>query len=483
MGCDLARAPGRLLSRTRHDGAGGPCRSSRWRTRRACEVPRSCGKETETDAAKLAARNAEAVRDPAKIIGALTARNATFCAWEIERVLKKAGIEGRELRDLKGKVLAQPEVIKLYDGEGQGVGRFTTTEVRRHELGIMADAAAVAGSKHRDLNVEPGRGLREDQRRAFDYAVAGRGLVVIEGRAGTGKSHTLGAIRDAHKSAGYQVRGLAPTNEVARALRKDRFSHAATLHSELYALKHGRAKWDRNTVLIVDEAAMADAKITGELLAEARKAGSKLIFTGDDRQLASIERGGLFRELADKHGSVEITGVVRQRGWQKDASEDMAAGAWGRAVKAFDDHGAIRWTESDAGAKAALVASWARDSKAQPGTDRFVFAYTNLAVDELNRELREVRIDRGELGEGREFLTVGTVTEVGKGNWPRKWMTARSSLGSQASSTISGTATLAPSTRARVAPSHRHICCTPGIGTARRATSPSPDRPSRRKCS
>ena len=104
------------------------------------------GIETETDAAKLAARNAEAVRDPAKIIGASTARNATFCAWEIERVLKKAGMEGRELRDLKGKVLAQPEVIKLYDGEGQGVGRFTTTEVRRQELGIMADAAAVAGS-------------------------------------------------------------------------------------------------------------------------------------------------------------------------------------------------------------------------------------------------------------------------------------------------------------------------------------------------
>jgi hypothetical protein len=401
------------------------------------------GMETEADAAKLAARNAEAARDPAKVIEALTKRNATFTSGEIERLLTKSGIEGKERRELKVKALAQPGVIKLFDGEGQAVGRFTTTEVRRHELGIMADAEAVAESRHRDLNIEPGRDLHEDQRRAFDYAVAGRGVVVIEGRAGTGKSYTLAAIRDVHESAGYQVHGLAPTNEVARALRKDGFRHAATLHSELYALKHGRAKWDRNTLLIVDEAAMADAKITGELLAEARKAGSKLIFAGDDRQLASIERGGLFRELADKHGSVEITGVVRQRGWQKDASEDMAAGAWARAVKAFNDHGAIRWTEGDAKAKAALVAAWAADSKAQPGTDRFVFAYTNRDVEELHRELREVRIDRGELGEGREFLTkhgkaefsvgdrvqftgtlksaginngtVGTITDVGKG--------------------------------------------------------------------
>ena len=82
----------------------------------------------------------------------------------------------------------------------------------------------------------------------------------------------LGAIRDAHEFAGYQVRAVAPTNEVARALRKDGFANAATLHSELYALKHGRAKWDRNTVLTVDEAAMADAKITGELLGQKKHA-------------------------------------------------------------------------------------------------------------------------------------------------------------------------------------------------------------------
>ena len=41
------------------------------------------------------------------------------------------------------------------------------------------------------------------------------------------------------------------------------------------------------------------------------------------RQLASIERGGLFTELKAAHGSAEITEVTRQRvDWQRQAAQD-----------------------------------------------------------------------------------------------------------------------------------------------------------------
>ena len=53
--------------------------------------------------------------------------------------------------------------------------------------------------------------------------MAAGGLVILEGRAGTGKSYTLGAIRDAHEAAGYTVVGLAPTNAVAQDLKADGF--------------------------------------------------------------------------------------------------------------------------------------------------------------------------------------------------------------------------------------------------------------------
>ena len=66
--------------------------------------------------------------------------------------------------------------------------------------------------------------------------------------------------------------------------------------------------------------AMLDAKITGELLREAKMAGAKVVGAGDDRQLASIERGGLFTELKRAHGSAEISHVTRPRADERRGS-------------------------------------------------------------------------------------------------------------------------------------------------------------------
>ena len=48
---------------------------------------------------------------------------------------------------------------------------------------------------------------------------------------------------------------------------------------------------------------MLDSRVTGEVLTEVKRAGAKVVLAGDDRQLASIERGGLFTELRQRHGA------------------------------------------------------------------------------------------------------------------------------------------------------------------------------------
>ena len=193
--------------------------------------------------------------------------------------------------------------------------------------------------------------------------------------------------------------GLAPTNSVAQDLKADGFKEAATVHSELFRLKNGRTRWDSHTLVVVDEAAMLDSRVTGELLAEAKRSGAKLVLAGDDRQLASIERGGLFTELRQRHGSAEITEVTRQRSdWQRGAAHDMAEGRVAAAVEAFAAHGAITWTKRQDEARAALVERWRADTAERPDASRFVFAYTNRDVDRLNTELRAVRRERGKLG-------------------------------------------------------------------------------------
>ena len=201
--------------------------------------------------------------------------------------------------------------------------------------------------------------------------------------------------------------GLAPTNAVAQDLRGEGgFARAGTVHAELFRIKNGLTTWSRGTVVMVDEAAMLDSRVMGELFSEAKRAEAKLILAGDDRQLASIERGGLFAELRQRHGSVAITEVTRQKvDWQRQAARDLAEGRFEDALRAFAREKAITWTAKQDEARTALVAAWRRDTAKQPEKSRFVFAYTNKDVDRLNAELRMVRKERGELGRDHRFET------------------------------------------------------------------------------
>ena len=357
--------------------------------------------------------NALAARDPAQVLETLTRTAATFTLRELDRFLAKHLPDEAERRAVRDRVLGSGEVLALHDPEtGVSVERYTTRSVRGQERTAMADGAAVAAGRHRALGERASsatpnaKALRPDQRAAFAHATGAGGLKLVVGRAGTGKSFTLDAVRDAHTAAGYRVIGLAPTNTVAQDLAQAGFARTGTVHAELFALKNGRTTWDRRTLVVVDEAAMLDTRVLGTLLAEARLAGAKVVLAGDDRQLAAIERGGVFSELVRAHGAAEITQVTRQRiDWQREAAEDLAEGRFEPALRAFARHEALVWTRTQDEAMAALVARWTQDSAISPGASRFVFAYTNAEVDALNTALRQARRDRGELGPDHLFTT------------------------------------------------------------------------------
>ena len=371
---------------------------------------RRAGSEIVARAETIRQANQEAARDPAQVLATLTRNNATFTERELDRHLTKQlgpaeGDAVAEIAAVRAAVLKHGDLVALHDREtGAAAGRFTTRQVRAEERAALGEADKMgrarsgAVSGHGARVAKTARNLRPDQEAAFTHATGAGNLKLIEGRAGTGKSYTLAAIRDAHAADGKRVIGLAPTNAVAQDLAADGFGEAGTVHSALFRLKNERTRWDRNTVVVVDEAAMLDTGVTGELLAAARQAGAKLILAGDDRQLASIERGGLFSEMRQRHGAAEITEVTRQKvDWQRQAARDLAEGRFAEAVGAFDRAGAITWTDRQEEARGALVAAWTRDAEERPGASRFVFAYTNRDVDTLNAELRQVRRDRGEL--------------------------------------------------------------------------------------
>src|SRR3546814_15659892 len=60
--------------------------------------------------------------------------------------------------------------------------------------------------------------LSGEQRAAFEHVTGERGLSVVVGYAGTGKSAMLGVAREAWENAGYTVRGAALSGIAAEGL-------------------------------------------------------------------------------------------------------------------------------------------------------------------------------------------------------------------------------------------------------------------------
>jgi Ti-type conjugative transfer relaxase TraA len=360
-------------------------------------------------------------RNAANVRELITQRQATFTGKEVDRHLKKYIGDTGEAAAFRAAILAQADVLRLYDREtGKQLDRFTTRAVRDAETKAVRHAAALAADQRHQVGKKAARAalaqcptMRDEQRRAFDHATRGAGIAIIDGKAGTGKSYTMRAIRMAYEGDGKRVLGLAPTNAVAQDMERDGFTAARTIHRALFDLKTERDRWDKKTVVMVDEAAMIGTTIMGELLTCARDAGAKVILVGDDRQLGSIECGGLFGELRECLGAVELSDVTRQRDPHHRAiAEMLARGEFGEAVDALDKLGCITRSNHQSESVTALVEQWAKDTEAAPHLKRFVFAYTNDDVAQLNAELRDVLKKRGELGNDYAFKT-----KYGKANF------------------------------------------------------------------
>lgn len=360
-------------------------------------------------------RDAIEKKDAGAVLELMTQQRATFKERDLDRSLSKQIKDRAERAVFRREILSRPEVVSLSDEKDGPVSRYTTKSVLEAERQVLRAADGLAENNRHDvsdkrrakiLGAKEFEGISRDQAKAFRHATGPQGLAIIDGQAGTGKSYTMAAIRKAYEAHGDNVIGLAPTNVIKEDMKRNGFAHAATIHSELFAIKNGRKAWNSRTVLIVDEAAMVDTKLMAQLTTFANAASAKLILVGDDRQLSSIDRGGMFAVLKDRHGAAELSEVIRQsRNDDRRAAELMAEGNFHDALARYDAKGGIKWTRTQEEAQAALVRKWAADTKADASKTRFVFAYTNEDVSKLNYAIRKVRSERSELGKDHKFTT------------------------------------------------------------------------------
>ena len=151
---------------------------------------------------------------------------------------------------------------------------------------------------------------------------------------------------------------------------------------------------------------MLSTKHLAAVTAQARASGAKLILAGDDKQLASIERGGMFGALKERHNAAELHEVVRvSDADQRRAFNLMHKGEFLPALSILSRQGGISWSGRQEEAFDRLVEKWKQDSAAAPDKSRFVFAYTNADVAEINAALRQVRAGQGALGRDHVLQT------------------------------------------------------------------------------
>jgi conjugative relaxase-like TrwC/TraI family protein len=348
----------------------------------------------------------------------LTAQVSTFTRADVVDALAKrlpvapsAQQALTQAEQAADRVLKERAVRVAHDRRF-GVERYSTPELLALERQLVDGATkrtdercAVVPSELVRQVLDRHQTAGEDQvAMVRDLTQGGAGVVVVVGRAGSGKTWALGLTREAFELAGYQVLGAAPTGIATVGLADEGFTDARTVDRLLLDLQRGSAELDDRMVLVVDEAAMVATRKLAPLLEHAHRAGAKAVLVGDDRQFASIEAGGGFRALRLRLGASELTVNRRQvEAWEQRAIDDIRAGNLEQAVAAYAEHDRIRAFEARDDRDRALVSDWWQAHQA--GEQPVIYAHRRAQVDQLNAVCQRLRAEHGQLGPER--LAIG----------------------------------------------------------------------------
>jgi conjugative relaxase-like TrwC/TraI family protein len=332
---------------------------------------------------------------------------------------------GRPVDDLYRaveRVLADPEAVALIGSPHCGERAHSTASIVANEQAV---AAAVAAQVDRSgvARVEPGRvaaAVADKQAQlggpltagqvaaVTGICASGRGVDLVEGVAGAGKTTVMAVARAAFEAAGCTVIGTATSGQAARTLAREAgIDESRTVASLRWRLEHGTLQLDSKTVVIHDEAGMTDDADVAVVLQAAGLAGAKVVMVGDDRQLSSIGSGGALGALIERHGGTvyRLEENVRQHDpGERQALAQLRAGHVAAAVDWYQANGrvVIEWHHSDV--LDLVVDGWAAD--ALGGKDAAMFAYRRKNVAELNARARLRWEAAGRLG-GPELQAPG----------------------------------------------------------------------------
>lgn len=226
---------------------------------------------------------------------------------------------------------------------------------------------------------------------------SGRPVDLVVGHAGTGKTFTLDAVRDAFTTSGHRVLGACLAARAARELQAGSGIPATTAHALRHAVATGRFTLAAGDVLVVDEAGMLGTRMLADLATLTGNADAKLILVGDPRQLPAVEAGGLFTALTTRLAAVELVDNRRQCDPdERLVAAALRAGSVGFAIRRLDRAGRVTVAANADLLREQMIADW--QAHRGGGADVVMGALHRADVADLNARAHAALEAAGSLG-------------------------------------------------------------------------------------
>lgn len=259
--------------------------------------------------------------------------------------------EGR-VDDIKAEVnrrIERGEFLDVPHESGTPGRSFTTPAMMQLEQETI-DSMRAGQGQHSELVAEPTREaiareyghLNQSQRIAVDEILASRDQVTaLEGAAGTGKTTTLAAVRDAAERDGYQVEGFAPTSRAAHKLAEAGIE-SSTLQRHLARGDSEASAVDQKHLYVLDESSLASTKQMHTFL-ERMGPEDRVLLVGDVRQHEAVDAGRPYHQLQDAGvRTAQLDEIVRQRDPElKAVVEHLSRGEVYSAAAQLDRQGRV----------------------------------------------------------------------------------------------------------------------------------------------
>jgi conjugative relaxase-like TrwC/TraI family protein len=286
-----------------------------------------------------------------KVLAAMEERRSTWQSWhvraEAQRHVRTAQVPIAKLDQLVELLvtevlqthsvslarpddgISEPAVLRRADGSSvytvAGSDLFTSSRILEAEQRLVATAGRTDGrivdAAAVDLalleSAANGNALDAGQAALVrSMCTSGARLQLAIAPAGAGKTTAMRTLVQAWGDSGGQVVGLAPSAVAAAQLGDHTSAPAETLAKLTWSIQHGDLPaWveciGRSTLVIIDEAGMADTLSLDTAVNFIVERGGCIRLVGDDQQLAAIGAGGVLRDIQASHGALRLTELHR----------------------------------------------------------------------------------------------------------------------------------------------------------------------------